>query len=371
MSMLLSMRSSAHRSVNSDRGNLSTVQQRTQIFGRCAIYIIVLVIPVSCTDAEDGLEPTATQSLEEPSTSTQDLASTTTAAGHAAVQVIGVGNNPRQVAFGSNRLWISNIGDQTVTALDAETGRVAGTVRLPGEPDDIAFANDVLWVTYNYGSSLLSIDPVNLVQMTYADSESDFGGLNVLDLDQSNGDLWGLVAGGGLSSSVYRDGTELTQIDSLASSLGFGSGAAWVSTIDGDLIRLDEHSGEFVNLLSGAVGPLAGNIVESGGLVWSRNSGVIYCIDPSTDEACLEPQVEISGVVRGLAAGFGMLWALVGSDLIRIDPTTRETVVAVEGVAEQPYYSDYENGFMELMIAAGDSIWILDSSHDTISRFTP
>jgi outer membrane protein assembly factor BamB len=58
-----------------------------------------------------------------------------------------VGFNPFGVAVGGGHAWVANGGADTVTELDAATGRTLRTVTLPnGEPVGIALQGTSVWV---------------------------------------------------------------------------------------------------------------------------------------------------------------------------------------------------------------------------------
>lgn len=59
-------------------------------------------------------------------------------------------------------LWVNNRVEGTTVALDATTLAVLRTYKVPGGPDDIAFAPDgKLWITQRFAHSVAVLDPVS------------------------------------------------------------------------------------------------------------------------------------------------------------------------------------------------------------------
>jgi DNA-binding beta-propeller fold protein YncE len=59
-------------------------------------------------------------------------------------------------------VYVSNRVDSTITALNADTLDIQRQYKVPGGPDDIAFAPDgTIWVTQRFAHGLLFLDPVS------------------------------------------------------------------------------------------------------------------------------------------------------------------------------------------------------------------
>jgi DNA-binding beta-propeller fold protein YncE len=73
-------------------------------------------------------------------------------------------------------IWVNNRVAGTTTALDAATLAVRRTYRVPGGPDDIAFAPDgALWITQRFARSVAVLDPATGQFATAAVGRSPHG----------------------------------------------------------------------------------------------------------------------------------------------------------------------------------------------------
>ena len=71
-----------------------------------------------------------------------------------------VGLNPRQLAFGNGFVWVTNNGDNTVTRLDPNTGRVVGSpIPVGQKPLGIASGAGAVWVANHADHSITRIQP--------------------------------------------------------------------------------------------------------------------------------------------------------------------------------------------------------------------
>jgi streptogramin lyase len=61
---------------------------------------------------------------------------------------------------GGQQIWVNNRVAGTMTVLDSGTLNLIHTYRLPGGPDDLAFAADgKVWVTRRFAESIAVLDP--------------------------------------------------------------------------------------------------------------------------------------------------------------------------------------------------------------------
>ncbi len=146
---------------------------------------------------------------------------------------------------------------------------------------------------------------------------------------------------------MIRDETELVRIDPVgervvasipvaaegdACSVTFGAGSVWVTAVhQGTLARVDPQTNEIVDVVR--TGGFATYAVIGEGAVWlniqRRGSGITK-VDLATHAVT---RLALEG--RPVLAAFGSLWVertgKVGSELIRLDPQSGETVQAFAG----------------------------------------
>jgi hypothetical protein len=78
--------------------------------------------------------------------------------------VHGTGRNPDAILFdqGSNRVFTFNGGSASATAIDAATGKVVGTVALPGKPETAQSDAGTVYVNIEDKNELVAFDPKTL-----------------------------------------------------------------------------------------------------------------------------------------------------------------------------------------------------------------
>ena len=71
-----------------------------------------------------------------------------------------VGDDPRALAVGHGAVWVANHGDNTVTRIDARTGRIAGApVPVGAGPLGVAAGADAVWVANHDDGTVTRIRP--------------------------------------------------------------------------------------------------------------------------------------------------------------------------------------------------------------------
>jgi hypothetical protein len=52
-----------------------------------------------------------------------------------------------EIAVGAGSVWILDTASSTITQIDARTLRLRATIRLPAPPQNLTFADGLLWVS--------------------------------------------------------------------------------------------------------------------------------------------------------------------------------------------------------------------------------
>jgi streptogramin lyase len=88
--------------------------------------------------------------------------------------------------------------------------------------------------------------------------------------------------------------------------------------------------------------------------VWvQRGSGEVALVDPATNELAFAVPLGDIDLCQGIGASFGSGWACRRSDVVRIDPATRE-VVATLAVGKQAGQGHLVGGFGRVWVLTGD-----------------
>lgn len=81
------------------------------------------------------------------------------------IEKVAVGKGPDGIFYdaGSKRVFTNNHGSSDITAIDAASGKVAGTVKIDGAGEQMVNGNDgVLWVNLEDKHQVVSFNPVTL-----------------------------------------------------------------------------------------------------------------------------------------------------------------------------------------------------------------
>ena len=238
-------------------------------------------------------------------------------------------------------VWVANASEHTITRVDADSIEPGTSVGLAGAPVAlVADDRSVLAVTTHHPQSLVRINIGDLTQPEERTTEltgAFFGDISLSSAARADGDLW-------ISVPVDEAGHDIVRVDSSDSVVArldaFRDNAATVSRDEGDL----------------ATGVAAG----AGGIWVTSMDGQVVRIDPRSNRVRRMTVLEASP--RGIAVGEGAVWVVdqAGNKLWRLHPRTgrpQGTIrVGVEPVA----------------VAVGHgSVWVANRDGGTVSRVDP
>jgi YVTN family beta-propeller protein len=235
-----------------------------------------------------------------------------------------VGDSPVGVTVGDGSVWVTNRGDDTVSRIDADTGRVVGDpIHVGDSPSGIRVGEGYVWVANQADDTVSRIDP---------DS--------------------GRVVG------------NPTHVGRRPAGLKTGAGYVWVANVAADTVnRLDPSSADVVGgPIQVGTGPAGVAVGE--GSVWVANSadGTVSRIAPGSGDV-VGDAIAVGARPRGITTGEGSVWvanALDGS-VSRIDPLSRQSVTSAIRVGKRP-----------AGIATGDGfVWVANELDGTVSRIDP
>lgn len=260
-------------------------------------------------------------------------------------QVVGDALQPgismEDLTFGDGSLWVTTVtsGDlgapsdtDAVSRIDAKTGKVVSTVKVPRAPVSLAFTPEAIWVV-NFGMD----------------------GDSVMRIDPKTGQISG----------------DPIQTGRAPISLAVGDGSLWVANHDAHTVtRIDFSTGQ---VLANITVPSEPHRLAFGeGAVWVADwhTNSVTRIDPKNNQVVGEP-IPIGFHAGNIAAGLGSVW--VTSDyrapvdaapedvvLVRVDPQTNQVA---ETIPLGGHPIDVE--------IAGDAVWVSVQGDDKIVRTNP
>jgi YVTN family beta-propeller protein len=238
-------------------------------------------------------------------------------------QRVAVGAHPVAVAVADGSLWVASMDEQSVTRVDAATGRVLRSIPLGGVPTALAATGDAVWTSDQTGR-IMRIDPEYNRAVTVKQ----------------------LAAGSAASRGVYWP-------------MVAAFGSVWVVDPDGFVARLDHETGR--QTASVEVGEEPTSITSGAGSLWVTNGadGTVTRIDPTTLLARTMPVGHGPAAAAVNSAG---VWVANSGDntVVRIDPQTN-AVVASTPVGEGA----------DAILATDRSVWVADGRDGTVVMLDP
>jgi YVTN family beta-propeller protein len=271
------------------------------------------------------------------------------------VHVVTVGDTPRGVVVGRNAVWVANSADGTVSKLDRDTLRVIQTIGIGAQATDLVESNGRVWVTTGFDDSVVPIDARS-------------GG--VQDSIRLPGDqtasAYAVAAGAG--ALWASSGNRLVQIDPRTGTiveaphigrgrgalsgccfsihdLDFGDGAIWLADGSETLARVSLHGGRITGSTLLGVIPVA---VKVGyGAVWvgvpdpNRPVLALWRVDPRTVRVTQTITLGSDNnylASLDVAIGAGSVWVTnyEAGTLTRVDPTSLDVIATIK-IGSHPY----------------------------------
>jgi peptide/nickel transport system substrate-binding protein len=221
---------------------------------------------------------------------------------------IRVGRAPSGVAVGEGAVWVTNAGDGTVSRIDVETNEVSQTLPAGAGPSGIAAGDGALWVADTISGELLRVDP------TSAETQAVALAGQPSDVAFTPDGVWVTVSPDRI---VRVDPGDL----SVTLDAGTGSGptavlpafgSIWVANqFDGTVSRLEPSTGRVAATIPVDGGPNA--LGASAGFIWVANEtdDSITAIDPGMDQ--VERTLLVGGAAVSITADGDGLWLAVGA----------------------------------------------------------
>jgi glutamine cyclotransferase len=287
--------------------------------------------------------------------------------------VTDVGRGPKAVAVGGKTVWVYNVHEGIVFAVDSETSEIGRTTRLAASPPPSMtfFSGPVLaadaggaWALGSSGQSgvLTRVTLGNAYKPQYALP------INPIAIAHGHGALW-ILAGGSFTSSDTKSlllqvdpttGEIVKQVAQDGDGVAAGEGAVWVTdAASARLFQIDPATSAVTRRVD--LGPVeSGEPTAASGFVWVATKG-LQRVDPRTLR--VTKAIPISGSGAGYVAdgfdvafGHGSLWVHTfrGGMLWRIDPRTGKTLATIRLRPE----STSLNAASSSIAAGAGGVWV-------------
>ena len=286
---------------------------------------------------------------------------------------IGVGAQPGALGVIGHRVYVLNVGDATLSTIDAETSKIEGApIALDGRPGSIAVDAGHIWTASPSDGRLRRIDPnpaggsrSRSWQVGEQLVSASAHGSSIWTLCRTNKRLFSFSVKEPIRVTVKGETNGVYPTAVLASASGVWITAASSRTVlraDPDDLRPD--AADFIrpiNYTSIAVGRGPRGMVEYGGKLWVAVNGDdrVERIDVHTLKVVGAP-IRVGDGPQAIAAGLGAIWVANYDDdtVTRIDPATGRVSGSPIQVGKGP-----------LAIAVADgAVWVTNAGHNTVTR---
>ena len=245
------------------------------------------------------------------------------------VATIPVGVRPGPVFGTDETLWVGNLTDRSLTAIDVRAQRFTGTYGLDRRTPDagVVVDDDTLWIVHGRLGVISVVDAqFGVVQETIEvggrEPYTPTGAIAVAD-----GVAWAAFGDSTFASLETATGRETGRtfagVGPTGVAVGFGS--VWVVSSDATLKRFNPASFEEGPLDTHAIAPRPGGLAAGEGAVWysSTADDIVTRFEPNGRSSRTIP---VGDAPTSIAIGSGSVWVANSGEgtLSRIDPRTNE-----------------------------------------------
>lgn len=219
-----------------------------------------------------------------------------------------VPGSPAGVAARESRLWVApNYGE--LTALDATTGRVTGSLDPNAAPQGIAVGAGAVWLTDNEADTVTRVDPTGALSALAV-------GHGPTGIAVGAGAVWVADTGDDRVVKIDPDTRSVTDtipVGRLPTGVAVGAGSVWVANSgDGTVTRIDPASAKPIATIT--VGGSPQQITVAGGRAWvtvdaqtippanTAAGGGTARVDTPYDVGPVDPALDSVGAVQLLYA---------------------------------------------------------------------
>jgi DNA-binding beta-propeller fold protein YncE len=275
---------------------------------------------------------------------------------------VGVGEAPQAVTTTAGKVFVANLAEASVSAVDVRSNEVVDDFQVGALPAAmVATRTGRLWVGFAEGEFIAQFDDAGRVignalkvgntpqGMAVAGDNLWVTALNagtVARVDLSTGKL------GGRPAHVGSD---------FPSSVAVGFGSLWVTdVVDNTLLRVEPESLRREEVIEVGDSPTA--VVVGHGSVWVANfrDGTVSRVDPDSNEVV--SVITVGKGIGGMSVGETYVWVSTHEhgSIAAIDPRG-DGVAGVERVGRRP----------QGVVAADDGAWVAVQGNNELVRIEP
>lgn len=233
--------------------------------------------------------------------------------------LVQVGNHPGSLAFDGVRVWVANIEDNTVQAIEPGSGLAEPAIQVGQSPGAISFYGGLVWVANYQSNSVQAIDParagvVKTINVGRGPIALSYDGKRLWVLNGVDRTVQSFDPAGGAASVA----TNIGSANSSPAALTFDGKSIWVANIDDNhLQEIDPATGKVVRRVEVNLSPHF--LTFDGEYLWTadRFEGDINVINPQ-DESIVN-RCKVDSEVSAIAPGRRSLWITTGDKVSEFD----------------------------------------------------
>jgi serine/threonine protein kinase len=253
------------------------------------------------------------------------------------VDEVQVGREPESIIAGEGGIWVANVEDKTVSAIDpADIESTPRTISVTDYPSDVATADGSVWVALGPLAELVAVNPAE--------------GSAAIPIS---------ALGPGAACGAPR------------ASLTFGRGSLWFVCERAELGKIDPKTGN-----AERIGLACGGLLTSSTGVAPIFSDVAYGLDAlwivnRASNAVLEVDPAVCEVRRPITVGAGPVAVAVGEGTLWVANYDDDTVTRVEvGAAPSATAIPVGDGPIDVAVGEG-AVWVANELDQTVQRIDP
>jgi predicted Ser/Thr protein kinase len=274
------------------------------------------------------------------------------------VASFAVGDRPQAVVFDGASIWVSNMGDNTVTKLTASDGTVRGTFTVGTAPDGLAFDGADIWVA-NSGSN------------------------NVTELRASDGAVLGAFSVGNNPEGIAFDGANIWVANTFSASvteLSATNGAVlgtfsvgpsgcnpqwvifdgkniWVSNLYGGVVQIRPSDGTALNTFPAGSGP--SQMAFDGSNIWIADNIGNTVTELRANDGAILGTFPVGPYPVGVVFDGNNIWVSnAGSGSVSKLRASNGSLIGIFPVGTNPQIMGFD----------GANVWVANFGGKTVSR---
>ncbi len=336
----------------------------------------------SCTDSNGGFGSSGTLETSTPGPHTYTVTakstdgqkgtaeiSYTVAAATGVIRTIPVGSYPGGVSSDGTHVWVTNVGEDTVSEIEASSGNVIRTIQVGGWPVAVSSDGTDVWV---------------------ANEEQPEANGTVSEIEASSGNVIGTIRVGYQPHGVSSDGTHVwvtnaTEFGASVSEIEAPGGNVirtipvgsypvgvssdgthvWVTNYDaGTVSEIEASSGKVINTIF--VGYDDAGVSSDGTDVW---------VTSAINDTVSEIKASSGAVIRTVPVGSNPVGVSSDGTHVWVTYLDGETVSEIEAssgkVINTIFVGSAFSAFGEGVSSDGTDVWIANSLENTVNEISP